>query len=157
MFSKFIPAALFVAAGIIIFSGTSWAHGVSYEMIENSPSITFRSGFSSGDPIAYGEVLIYSPENSEVEYQNGRTDKNGVFSFLPDGPGVWKVEVYGGLGHKLMFEIPIDEKGKEKPELEKKGLLQSSQTMRAALGISILFNIALAALYFSARKKKRIL
>lgn len=123
-------------------------------MVETSPAITFRSGFSSGEPIACGEVLIYSPGNSEVEYQNGRTDKNGVFSFLPDGPGMWKIEVNGGLGHKLMFEIEVTATGtKPQEQTNKKGLLHSSQTMRAALGISLLFNIALAALYLPARKK----
>ncbi len=145
---------MIIVTGLIYLNGVSWAHGVSYEMVETSPAITFRSAFSSGEPIAYGEIMIYSPENSEVEYQNGRTDKNGVFSFLPDQKGIWKIEVNGGLGHKLMFDVEVSADGKDNhAQINKKGLLQSSQTVRAALGLSLLFNLALAALYLPARKK----
>lgn len=155
VFRKFIPVAILVAAGIIYFSVNSWAHGVSYEMVETSPAVTFRSGFSSGEPIAYGEVLIYSPDDSEVEFQNGRTDKNGVFSFLPDRPGIWKIEVKGGLGHKLMFEVQVDaHKIIKDSKADNYGFLHSSQSMRAVLGVSLLFNIALATLLLRARKRK---
>ncbi|WP_239060934.1 DUF4198 domain-containing protein [Desulfovibrio sp. JC022] len=123
-------------------------------MVETSPAVTFKSGFSSGDPIAYGEVLIYAPENTEVEFQNGRTDKNGVFSFLPDRAGIWKVEVDGGLGHKLMFDVEVAESDKnELATHEKEAPLQGSIEIRALLGISLIFNLCLAVTYLRARRK----
>ncbi len=127
-------------------------------MVDTSPTITFKSVFSSGDSIAYGEVLIYSPGNSEVEYQNGRTDKNGVFSFLPDKTGIWKVEVDGGLGHKLMFDVNVSSPDKKDltPDNKHVNQLQQSRPILAAFGISLIFNLALAPLYYMARKKIKI-
>jgi nickel transport protein len=151
---KILPVATIVAAGILYLSNIAWAHGVAYEMVETSPAVTFKSGFSSGDPISYGQVLIYAPDNAEVEFQNGRTDKNGVFSFLPDQPGIWKVEVDGGLGHKLIFDVEVA--GSVKNELaahEKEAPLQGSIEIRALLGISLIFNLCLAASYLRARRK----
>ncbi len=143
-----------VVAGILYLSNIACAHGVSYEMVETSPAITFKSGFSSGDPIAYGEVLIYGPDNAEVEFQNGRTDRNGGFSFLPDKPGIWKVEVDGGLGHKLIFDVDVAGSNKDGISAHKKeSPLQASITIKALLGISLIFNLCLAASYLRARRK----
>ena len=152
MLGRITAAAIIVAAATLFFATVCLAHGVSYEMVETSPAVSFKSAFSSGEPIAYGEVLIYSPSDSEVEYQNGRTDKHGVFTFLPDQPGTWKVEVDGGLGHKLMFDVPVSApEGKMKSEI-KAGTTHSSKPVKAALGISLLLNVALAALYWKKRK-----
>ena len=151
---KILPVVTLVAAGILYLSNIAWAHGVAYEMVETSPTVTFKSGFSSGEPISYGQVLVYAPDNTEVEFQNGRTDKNGVFSFLPDQPGVWKVEVDGGLGHKLIFDVEVA--GSDKNELaahKKEAPLQGSIEIRALLGISLIFNLCLAASYLRARRK----
>ena len=151
---RIIPVVTLVAAGVLYLSNIAWAHGVAYEMVETSPAVTFKSGFSSGDPIAYGQVLIYAPDNAEVEFQNGRTDRNGVFSFLPDRPGIWKVEVDGGLGHKLIFDVEVA--GSEKNELsahEKEAPLQGSIEIKALLGISLIFNLCLVASYLRARQK----
>lgn len=153
LYKKVIPAVIIFTAGIIYFNSMAWAHGVSYEMVETSPAVTFKSTFSNGNPIAYGEVLIYAPGNADVEYQNGRTDQNGVFSFLPDRSGTWKVEVDGGLGHKLIFNVDVAEsdgntlagKTEEKP-------LQASNTIKAMLGISLIFNLCLAV--FCLRKAR---
>lgn len=154
MYKKIIPAVILIATGFLCFSTMTWAHGVSYEMIETSPSVTFKSGFSSGEPITYGEVLIYAPDNAEVEFQNGRTDKNGAFSFLPDRAGIWKVEVNGGMGHKLIFDVDITELNeKGLTAHKKKNPLQASMTIRVLLGISLIFNLCLAASYLRARQQ----
>ena len=124
-------------------------------MLETSPAITFKSGFSSGEPIAYGEVLIYAPGNDKVEFQNGRTDQNGVFSFLPDRPGIWKVEVEGGLGHKLFFDVDVAESnGNMLAGKTKKNPLQASNTIKVLLGISLIFNLCLAAVCVRNLKKR---
>lgn len=152
-FGKITAAALTIAAATFFYAAACLAHGVSYEMIDTSPAISFKSGFSSGEPIAYGEVLIYSPADSEVEYQNGRTDRNGVFTFLPDRAGIWKVEVDGGLGHKLMFDVTVSEPSAENRNgVNVAGMGHSSQAVNAALGLSLLLNVALGALYWRKRK-----
>ncbi|WP_415716992.1 hypothetical protein [Maridesulfovibrio sp.] len=155
LLKKIIPAVIILTAGIICSGNIACAHGVSYEMLKDSPAVTFKSGFSSGEPISYGEVLIYAPGNDEVEFQNGRTDQNGVFSFLPDRPGTWKVEVEGGLGHKLSFDLNVAESnGKMNAEKAKKNPLQASKAIKVMLGISLIFNLCLAA--FCLRKSKKV-
>ncbi|WP_319780096.1 hypothetical protein [Maridesulfovibrio sp.] len=154
MLRKILPAVIFIAVGLFCFGTVARAHGVAYEMIETSPTITFKSGFSSGEPIAYGEVLIYAPDNSEVEFQNGRTDKNGVFSFLPDKPGIWKIEVSGGQGHKLIFDLDISDTGKNGLTAHKReNPLHGSMEIRVLLGISLIFNLCFAAFYLRRKRK----
>ncbi|WP_320169517.1 hypothetical protein [Maridesulfovibrio sp.] len=150
---KIIAAAILFAAVSLFRIVPCHAHGVSYEIIDTTPAISFKSGFSSGEPIAYGEVTIYSPDDREVEFQNGRTDKNGVFSFMPDRPGVWKIEVLGGMGHKLMFDVdvlPQNEKAERK--IITSGKPPASRTISAVLGVSLLLNLALGALFIRSRK-----
>ncbi|OEU66970.1 MAG: hypothetical protein BA863_16855 [Desulfovibrio sp. S3730MH75] len=144
---KTIPTVILFTVGIILYCNTVWAHGVSYELLESPKTITFKTIFSSGEPISYGEVLIFSPENTEVEYQNGRTDKLGQFSFLPDKKGKWKIEVNGGMGHKIIFDVAITDLLNENIiEIQNKSSqLKSSIYMRVALGISFIFNVFLVS------------
>ncbi|WP_031479397.1 hypothetical protein [Maridesulfovibrio frigidus] len=144
---KKTPTVILITVGIILYCSTVWAHGVSYELLEASKTITFKTVFSSGEPISYGEVLIFSPEDSEIEYQNGRTDKLGQFSFLPNKNGKWKIEINGGMGHKIFFDIDItDLHGENKIEIQNKPTtFKSSLYMRIALGISLIFNMFLAS------------
>ncbi len=152
---KTIPTVILITVGIILYCNTARAHGVSYELLESPKTITFKTVFSSGEPISYGEVLIYSPENSEVEYQNGRTDKLGQFSFLPDKNGKWKIEVNGGMGHKIIFDVVIaDLSGGNIIEVQNKpSPLKSSLYMRIALGISLIFNMFLASRLIGRKKQ----
>ncbi len=148
---------ILIAVGILYSGNVAWAHGVSYEMVENSAAVTFKSGFSNGSPIAYGEVLIYAPDNADIEFQNGRTDRNGIFSFLPDKPGIWKIEVDGGLGHKLIFTVNVAES--EKKDLTAQTIkdpLQASMSIKVLLGISLIFNLCLAASYIRKKKIRRL-
>lgn len=141
---------------LLYLNKIAWAHGVAYEMVETSPTVTFKAGFSSGDPIAYGQVLIYAPDNAEVEFQNGRTDKNGVFSFLPDSPGIWKVEVDGGLGHKLFFDVTVADSNQSGLATQKEeSPLRASMNIKILLGISLIFNLCLAATFLRARRQAR--
>lgn len=50
---------------------------------------------------------IFSPHDKEIEYQNGRTDKNGCFSFIPDDTGTWTVVINDGTDHGDRIEIPV--------------------------------------------------
>lgn len=154
MYGRIMAVVILVAAAASGLVTVCSAHGVSYEMIESSPAVTFKSGFSSGEPISYGEVLIYSPADREVEYQNGRTDRNGVFSFLPDRAGIWKVEVEGGLGHKLMFDVPVSAAGNDGAvKAETISAPGKSKTVSALLGVSLLLNVALAAMYLRTKRQ----
>jgi len=129
-------------------SGTS-AHGTDYRVIEEAPMVAAEFSYSDREPMRYAEVLVFSPENKDVEYQNGRTDRNGRFAFCPEMPGKWLIKVKDGMGHAVRAEVPVDF-----PETDGgaiKGLADkdtpaargTSKWIKAILGLSIVLNIFL--------------
>lgn len=125
------------------------AHGTGYRVIEEAPVIATEFFYSDKEPMRYAEVLVFSPENNEVEYQNGRTDQNGRFVFYPEMPGKWRIKVNDGMGHAVQAEIPVDS-----PEIGTeaiKGLADkktapagtASKWLKIMLGLSIVLNFFL--------------
>lgn len=154
-----VPAVLLCAVGL--FAPQAWAHGVSYTLTEPEQVISFEGRFSSGDPIAYGEVFVYSPQDAKIEYQNGRTDRRGRFSFVPDEPGKWHVVVNAGLGHRLAFDVDVAKSETqdqaatpEKTGVEKSGG-SSPTTLAMILGISLILNIFLIPRLVLRKKKEK--
>ncbi len=85
------------------------AHSVEYQ-VENR-GISARFFFLPNDPASYSSYEIFGP-GDEIAYQKGRTDKNGVVSFLPDRPGKWTVKVIAESehgGHAASVEIDVKE------------------------------------------------
>jgi hypothetical protein len=58
--------------------------------------------------MAYASVKVFAPDEHKIEYQNGRTDRAGVFSFCPDKSGEWLVVVDDGSGHGFQKKIEVD-------------------------------------------------
>ncbi|ARM31316.1 hypothetical protein [Prosthecochloris sp. HL-130-GSB] len=83
------------------------AHGVAHSM-STEKAVLLQAAYSDGSPMSFAEVVIFSPSDSEVEHQNGRTDKNGRFAFFPDEQGEWSVSVTDGMGHAFTRQIRID-------------------------------------------------
>lgn len=53
------------------------------------------------------EVLVYSPDEPDRAFQTGRTDRDGVFSFVPNTNGAWSVVVDDGMGHSKAVEVAV--------------------------------------------------
>ncbi|MDZ7833437.1 MAG: hypothetical protein U5L07_16960 [Desulfobacterales bacterium] len=125
------------------------AHGTDYRVIEETPVIAAEFFYSDKKPMRYAEVLVFSPENDVVEYQNGRTDQNGRFAFYPEMPGNWLVKVNDGMGHAVRAEIsvkPAETAGgtAEVPaEPKRQPTADASMIMKALLGLSLLLNLFL--------------
>ncbi len=125
------------------------AHGTDYRVIAEAPVIAAEFFYSDKKPMRYAEVLVFSPENDEVEYQNGRTDQNGRFAFYPEMPGNWLVKVNDGMGHAVRAEIPVD--SLESANEGIKGLADknapaaagTSKWIKIILGLSIVLNLFL--------------
>ena len=68
--------------------------------------------FSTGEPLADAPVKIYSPDNLEEPWMEGRTDENGEFSFKPDQErkGEWTVEI-GEFSHADYLSVPVESDG----------------------------------------------
>ncbi|MDR1050102.1 MAG: hypothetical protein LBP95_03295 [Deltaproteobacteria bacterium] len=102
-------AALLVSAALPSLLA---AHGVAWRQAPSDRTYTIGFMYSDQTPMAYSEVKVYSPDNSELEYQNSRTDANGWFAFVPDVPGEWSFASNDGMGHlssgklEVVFESP---------------------------------------------------
>lgn len=84
------------------------AHGVGSRWLEGGPApraVLFH--YSTGEPMAYAKVKVFGPRDDKMEYQSARTDRAGVFAFLPDGPGPWRVEASDDEGHKAVAEVSV--------------------------------------------------
>lgn len=131
----------------LIFQGLI-AHGVDYRLFEGGVGI--KVFYDDGSPMAYVDVTIFSPNDGEVEYQSGLTDKNGQFVFNPDADGTWKVIVNDGLGHGLIKELDLQE-GILEEKAPNNALLRWQKII---IGCSLIFGIT-GFLYGYTIKKQR--
>lgn len=124
-----------------------WAHGVVYEVKEGK-TVIIKIVYDDGEPMSYAEVKIFSPGNKDIEYQNGRTDKNGCFAFLPDQIGKWKVIVNDGMGHGVVTEAEVK-------EAMKIGVTHKGwpRWQKLITGIGIIWGLAGLILYFRVRRR----
>ena len=123
------------------------AHGVGYRFSERAP-ISLEFFYSTGETMAYTETKVYAPADT-IEFQSGRTDAAGRFAFTPDRDGPWRVVVRDEEGHRVEAAIPVAPLSSDSPSVPKtpvsgKGSLPegTSLAIRAALGVSLLFNVA---------------
>lgn len=134
---------------IIMFVGTNelLAHGVVYE-VSKEEAFIIKIAYDDGVPMSYAEVKIFSPSDQKIEYQNGRTDKNGRFVFFPDKAGKWKIEINDGMGHGVVTNISVGE-GLKLEETERKNL---ARWQKILVGLSLIIGITGILFYISAKR-----
>jgi hypothetical protein len=94
----------------IIFSlfffstGFAFAHSIEVQPIEGDPGIVAR--YADGAPAAFVGVNIIEPDSDRV-FQEGLTDREGRFVFLPSTHGIWRIHVDDGMGHTAHTEVPV--------------------------------------------------
>lgn len=92
---------------IFVINFNSSAHDVTVEITKSYPSVIIRASYFQAEPLSYAEVMIYSPEGNDVEYQYGRTDKSGFFAFVPNRTGDWKITIDDEMGHSEGTPVTI--------------------------------------------------
>ncbi|MBI9083681.1 MAG: hypothetical protein JEZ11_08780 [Desulfobacterales bacterium] len=119
-----------------------WAHGVHYDF-ESEKTVCLRVSYSDGEPMSYAKAKIFSPADAEIEHQNGRTDKNGRFAFVPDIEGAWRIDVEDGMGHAVKAEIRIEDTGDHVKETSPPaaGGASAVNAMAGLSGIFFLFGL----------------
>ncbi|NQS90434.1 hypothetical protein HQ584_11675 [Patescibacteria group bacterium] len=140
----FISALLFY---LFFLPCSLWAHSVVYEIKEDR-AVIINVAYDDGEPMSYAEVKIFSPENKDIEHQNGRTDKNGCFAFLPDQNGKWRIIVNDGMGHGVVTGVEVKEA--MKIETTAKGW---PRLQKLITGVSIIWGLAGLIFYLKMRKK----
>jgi nickel transport protein len=94
-----------LGAGVFL-PGKIYAHGVEvYDVTEDSGAGVARFMYSTGEPMMYAKVKLYPPSRPDVETLQSVTDRNGVFAFIPDEEGEWRVDAEDGMGHKGTISI----------------------------------------------------
>lgn len=91
------------------FASQARAHAVHAQSPAGVHPQVVAFEYATGDIPAYVQVEVYAPGETEVEFQNGRTDALGRFTFTPDKPGVWTVVMGDGMGHQLRHEVTVPE------------------------------------------------
>lgn len=130
------------------------AHGVRYD-IESKRTVCVRVAYDDGEPMSYARTKVFGPENAKTEHQNGRTDKNGRFAFVPDTAGAWMVDVGDGMGHAIQAEIDIvggDDPVKNSAPARAAGPLPG----RAAAGLSVIFFLSGAFFWWKGLRRSRL-
>ncbi|MBE0597331.1 MAG: hypothetical protein IH614_08680 [Desulfuromonadales bacterium] len=128
------------------------AHSTNYQVEQKGMAV--RAFYSETDPAAYSQYELFGPGDQEP-HQVGRTDKNGYLGFVPDRPGVWRLQVWGESSHGfhgVTTEITIDQtlglEGFKKP-------LVATYT-KFVTGISLIFGLFGAyALWVTRRNDAR--
>ena len=98
MLRRVVLAALLVLGW---FSADAQAHALLAKELASGDARVVAFSYSTGDVAAYAEAKLYGPDSADVEFQNGRTDAQGRFAFLPDKPGTWTIVVADNMGHKV--------------------------------------------------------
>lgn len=91
----------------LFLSLSLFAHGVSYVEVHNGYGVQVE--YENGDALEFGDVTVFRPGETVVEFQLGMTDENGVFMFKPDTNGMWTLKISDGLGHGRVIQVNIDD------------------------------------------------
>jgi nickel transport protein len=146
-----------VFAWVMAMPFNAFGHGTDYRLIRKEAVVAAEFFYSDKTPMRYAEILVIKKKKEKVEYQNGRTDKNGRFAFLAETPGEWQMKVNDGMGHAVHATVtvnPVNSESKNTGEIsanrrsavsKKKDPLFGEATMcvRLVFGLSILLNLFL--------------
>jgi len=137
----------------LCFSKTLFAHEVNYQ-VKGAQGVCVSFFFAGGEPMDYAEIEVYAP-GEKIPFQKARTDRNGIFCFMPDKKGVWKVIAKGETEHGL-HGAEVEVKVKEDLSIEgfKKPLVATYTKVFIAFGI-VGWLIGLAGIYLFFKKKLR--
>ncbi|MBN2135558.1 MAG: hypothetical protein JW737_07505 [Acidobacteria bacterium] len=94
---------------LILLATLAFGHGVKINTTMKSPTVILRCDYDGADLMSYAAVQVFSPINTEIEYQSGRTDAEGKFAFIPNTVGTWKFVVDDEIGHMEEIQIQIDD------------------------------------------------
>jgi nickel transport protein len=139
----------------LIFPAFVFGHGVEvYDVTaEGKPVHTVYFRYSTGEPMSFAKLKIYPPStmSKNIESLISITDRNGLFSFVPDENGTWRIDIEDGMGHAGSINVVSNDGEKSTANIAHNRKLPPAIT--AVLGISLLLNI-FTIWYFMLKKKK---
>lgn len=83
------------------------AHELETSVKLAAPAVILRVTYAGTDPVPFAKVQVFAPGTDSVEFQAGRTDRRGHFSFVPEPPGAWRVVVDDEEGHRREVAVTV--------------------------------------------------
>ena len=148
-------ASLVFAALLLMGAAQAHAHALyAAHTLQGSVALV-QFAYAGGQVPTYAKVEVYSPADAKVEFQNGRTDAQGRFAFMPDTPGQWRIIMADNMGHRV--EHPVEVSAAQGATAADSGHDAGpggfAMPLRILLGLSLIANMALAAAVLRRRKK----
>lgn len=140
------PAALALALAV-----PALAHETLHE-IARDRAIAVKASLVDGEVLAYTPYEVYSPADSKIPYQKGRTDRSGWLAFVPDVPGRWRVRVIEDTGHGLDLEVDAGAPTAPAGQTSAAPASGAAFVLRPLLGLLVI-GAVFAALYAAYRRK----
>jgi len=102
------PRILRYALLAALVSGAASGHDLEAAIRFAAPAVVLEATYAGTTPVPFAKVQVFAPTSESPEFQTGLTDKLGRFSFVPDGPGKWRVIVDDEEGHRreVIVEVP---------------------------------------------------
>ncbi len=92
---------------------TVLAHGVELHAHPSGEAIVVELRYAGGGPIAGAHMTVYEPGGVVQVHQEGRSDREGRFAFVPTRAGRWSVVADDGMGHRAQLDVPYDAERRE--------------------------------------------
>jgi len=116
-----------------ILSGFAYAHKVYVFAWVEAGKIYTESYFSGNKKVKNGQIEVF--DSSGQKLLEGKTDEQGLFSFLPPGKEDLRIILNAGMGHRAEYllgaeQIPKSAVRKSEPAKEKGDLDVSTEQIR---------------------------
>ncbi|MDR2159582.1 MAG: hypothetical protein LBP23_05910, partial [Treponema sp.] len=143
---RWFLCALLAASWVL--PGAAFAHGV--EVSEATGQVALRTArfmYSTGEPMLFAKIKVFTPSRPDAAAQESVADVNGYFSFVPFENGDWRLTAEDGMGHKGEIIIAVADEADEAASAaaaSKEAAASSAQLpgpAAAILGLSLILNI----------------
>lgn len=137
------------------------AHGVITDVKISGSAVIVTSTYSPSEPLVDAVVTLYSPANPQEIWQNGRTDKNGRFAFIPETAGDWIFSVDDQKGHRGKITIPVPDEIVNQADAGTQDAVSGEeisepgvgQVYKVIIGLSLIFG--LTGIYYGIKSGKK--
>jgi nickel transport protein len=137
---------------LLLTAGTAFAHELEATVSLTAPAVIIRAAYGGTEPVPFAKVEVFAPLSTSQAFQTGVTDRRGHFSFVPDGPGAWRVIVDDEEGHRREVAVTVPQPFDSRSTVEG---APRSRLERALLGLALIFG-ATGFLYgFKVRRSLR--
>ncbi len=89
--------------------GVIAAHDLEVTVTMAAPAVVLRATYGGAEAVSFAQVQVFAPAASAGEYQTGRTDRRGCFSFVPETGGAWRVVIDDEEGHRREVDVTVPE------------------------------------------------